>query len=133
MGNADIFVPTKEGMEAAKKRLNERLKKGTTKGYNKYFKELNSGINKLIAKRRKLKNRYYKEKQKNKELDLILKIVIDKLNADINLLNYTELAMCTHNDFINRGRLIEAKQILKILGGIEYKLERQEKRMENER
>lgn len=38
--NNDIFIPTKEGMEAAKKRLNERLKKGTTKGYNKYFKEL---------------------------------------------------------------------------------------------
>ena len=34
----DIFIPTKEEMENAKKRLEERLKKGTTKGYNKYFK-----------------------------------------------------------------------------------------------
>lgn len=36
----EIFVPTKEGMEAAQKRLQERLKQGTTKGYNKYLKRL---------------------------------------------------------------------------------------------
>ena len=52
MENADIFVPTKEGMEAAKKRFEERIKKGTTKNYNKYVKQLNSDINKLIVKRR---------------------------------------------------------------------------------
>ena len=52
MENADIFVPTKEGMEAAKKRFEERIKKGTTKNYYEYAKQLNGGINKLIAKRR---------------------------------------------------------------------------------
>ncbi len=36
----DIFIPTKEGMEEARKRFEERIKKGTTKGYTKYFKKL---------------------------------------------------------------------------------------------
>lgn len=36
----DLFIPSKEEMEKAKKRFEERIKKGTTKGYAKYFKKL---------------------------------------------------------------------------------------------
>lgn len=36
----DVFVPTNEDMKAAQKRLQERIKQGTTKGYNKYLKNL---------------------------------------------------------------------------------------------
>ena len=38
--NEDIFIPTKEELEKAKKRYEERIKQGTTKGYNRYFKKL---------------------------------------------------------------------------------------------
>lgn len=41
----DLFIPSKEGMEQAKKRFEERIKKGTTKGYAKYFDKLMKSYN----------------------------------------------------------------------------------------
>lgn len=36
----DFFIPNKKELEKAKQRYKERIKKGTTKNYNKYFKKL---------------------------------------------------------------------------------------------
>lgn len=43
--NVDIFVPNKEELERAKERYKERIKKGTTKNYNRYFKKLMRSFN----------------------------------------------------------------------------------------
>lgn len=39
------FVPDKEELEKAKQRYKERIKKGTTKNYNRYFKKLMRSFN----------------------------------------------------------------------------------------
>lgn len=36
----DFFIPNKKELEKAKQRYKKRIKKGTTRNYNKYFKKL---------------------------------------------------------------------------------------------
>ena len=41
----NFFIPNKKELEKAKQRYKERIKKGTTKNYNRYFKKLMRSFN----------------------------------------------------------------------------------------
>ena len=41
----DFFIPNKKELEKAKQRYKKRIKKGTTRNYNKYFKKLMRSFN----------------------------------------------------------------------------------------
>ncbi len=44
------YIFTKNEIENAKKRFNDRIKKGTSKNYNKYFKKLMSSFKDVRSK-----------------------------------------------------------------------------------
>lgn len=72
------------------------------------IKELNKGINALSESKNKWKNRYYKDRIK-------LNKIKSKLKNDIKENEYTEFAIRGAWDFRNSGKLVEAKEILRIL------------------
>lgn len=65
----------------------------------KKFKETNKGLQKVILKRKKWKERYYKKKQENKELkEAIVKIKYELKQYKTDLKSYQEQDTLNHQN-----------------------------------